>query len=42
MFKKGLILILLGLFISLPACNTIRGIGKDIQKGGEVIEKAAQ
>ncbi len=27
---------------SLAACNTIEGMGKDIKKGGEVIEKAAK
>ncbi len=42
MFKKILVFILLALMISLSACNTIRGVGKDIQKGGEIIEKAAQ
>ena len=26
---------------TLGACNTIEGVGKDIKKGGEVIEKAA-
>jgi predicted small secreted protein len=25
----------------LAACNTLQGMGKDIQKGGAVIEKAA-
>ena len=25
----------------LAGCNTIQGVGKDIKKGGEVIEKAA-
>lgn len=28
--------------ICLTACNTIEGVGKDIKKGGEVIEKAAK
>jgi predicted small secreted protein len=28
--------------LSLSACNTIEGVGKDIKKGGEVIEKAAK
>jgi predicted small secreted protein len=28
--------------ISLSACNTIEGMGKDIKKGGEAIEKAAK
>jgi predicted small secreted protein len=25
-----------------PACNTVQGIGKDVKKGGEAIEKAAK
>ena len=28
--------------VSLSACNTVEGLGQDIQKGGEVIEKAAK
>ncbi len=27
---------------SLAACNTVKGVGKDIQKGGEKIEEGAQ
>ncbi|MDE2599250.1 MAG: entericidin A/B family lipoprotein [Rhodocyclaceae bacterium] len=27
---------------SLAACNTVEGMGKDIKKGGEAIEKAAK
>ncbi len=27
--------------ISLAGCNTIRGMGRDIQKGGQAIEDAA-
>ncbi|WP_410498035.1 entericidin A/B family lipoprotein [Chitinibacter sp. S2-10] len=30
------------LVLALSACNTMSGIGKDIQKGGEAIEKAAK
>ena len=26
---------------TLAGCNTMEGLGKDIKKGGEVIEKAA-
>jgi predicted small secreted protein len=26
----------------LAGCNTIEGVGKDIKKGGEVIEKTAE
>jgi entericidin B len=28
--------------IGLSACNTVEGLGQDIQKGGEAIEKAAK
>ena len=30
------------LMFVLSACNTVQGIGKDVKKGGEVIEKAAK
>ena len=26
---------------SLSACNTVKGLGQDIKKGGEAIEKAS-
>ncbi len=26
----------------LTGCNTVQGMGKDIQKGGEAVEKAAK
>lgn len=26
----------------MAGCNTIEGIGKDVKKGGEAIEKAAE
>ncbi len=29
-------------FASLTACNTIQGVGKDIEKGGQAINKAAK
>lgn len=28
--------------LGTAACNTVKGVGRDIQKGGEAIEKAAQ
>jgi len=28
--------------ICLSACNTVQGLGKDIEKGGEVIQKSAK
>lgn len=27
---------------SLSACNTVQGIGKDIEKGGEAIQKSTR
>lgn len=27
--------------LALAGCNTVEGLGKDIKKGGEAIEKAA-
>jgi predicted small secreted protein len=29
-------------FLSLTACNTIQGIGKDVKKAGEVVESAGK
>ena len=42
--RKPIIALSLGLFslVILAGCNTIGGIGKDVKKGGEVIEKAAE
>ena len=28
--------------LALAGCNTIEGVGKDVKKGGEAIEKAAK
>ncbi len=39
MFRIVLISILA---VMLSACNTVQGIGKDVKKGGEAIEKAAK
>jgi len=33
---------LAGLVITATACNTTRGAGKDIEKGGEAIKKSAE
>ena len=30
------------LMLVLAGCNTVQGIGKDLKKGGEVIEKSAK
>jgi len=34
--------VLLFAVLALAACNTMNGLGKDIQKGGAAIEKAAK
>lgn len=45
MIKKLLSVLLiasvLGLVPALSACNTVQGIGKDIEKGGEALQRAA-
>lgn len=30
------------LMLVLSACNTVQGIGKDLKKGGDAIEKSAK
>lgn len=34
------LLVLLMITFSLSACNTVKGIGQDIEKGGEAIQKS--
>ena len=36
------ILCIIAAALMLAACHTVEGVGKDIKKGGEVIEKAAK
>ncbi len=40
--KIAFVLFIVVSAISLSACNTIHGVGKDIEKGGQAIEKAAK
>ncbi len=42
MKNNYLLLSLLILMLSLSACNTMQGLGKDVQRSGEAIEKTAQ
>ena len=44
MFKRLMIALVVGTFLSVGVfgCNTFRGAGKDIQKGGEAVENAAE
>ena len=39
--KRILIVALLSM-IALTGCNTVQGVGKDVQKAGEKIEDAAK
>lgn len=41
---KNLTLAIIGIIavLGLSACNTVKGVGKDIEKGGEAIQKAAK
>jgi len=38
--KKTMTLFILFIAIVLVGCNTVRGVGKDIEKGGEAIQKS--
>ncbi|MFY7872473.1 MAG: entericidin A/B family lipoprotein [Limnohabitans sp.] len=40
--NKLLTLALLAATLSLVGCNTVKGVGQDIQKAGEKIEGAAK
>jgi predicted small secreted protein len=42
LFGAILALIMLLLSISLSACNTVKGVGQDLQRAGEKIEDVAK
>jgi len=41
--KKTLMLIFsaMAILTSLSACNTVKGVGKDVERGGEAIQKSS-
>ena len=41
MLKKLTAILLVACFAGLAGCNTMSGLGKDVQKGGEKIENSA-
>ena len=41
MIQATLLLMVLGSMMFIAACNTVEGAGKDIEKGGEAIQDAA-
>ena len=42
MKRLALLSVLSLLVLNLSGCNTLSGIGKDLKKGGEAIERAAK
>lgn len=42
MKKFAFVLFVIASVTSLSACNTVQGMGRDIEKGGQAIEKAAK
>ncbi len=40
--RIGRLALVAALSIGLVACNTVRGIGRDIEAGGEAIQKATK
>ncbi|MBK6651341.1 MAG: entericidin A/B family lipoprotein [Betaproteobacteria bacterium] len=40
--KLSFISLITGLMLVLAGCNTVKGVGQDIQKAGEKIEDAAK
>ena len=42
MKKVTAILFVIASIVTLSACNTVHGLGKDIEKGGQAIERAAK
>jgi predicted small secreted protein len=40
--KRFLVAVLMLTAVGLSACNTVQGVGKDVQKAGEKLEDAAK
>ena len=40
--KPSFSILLIGLAFTMAACNTVQGIGQDVQKAGNAIERAAR
>jgi predicted small secreted protein len=39
--KKAAIAFLLGVIVSTTGCNTVHGVGQDVEREGEAIQSAA-
>jgi predicted small secreted protein len=42
MLKVALLALAIGIVFSLYGCNTVRGIGQDVEKAGEAIQKSTK
>ena len=42
MKKQSIVFLLLMAAFVLSGCNTVQGVGKDVQRGGEAVEDAAK
>jgi predicted small secreted protein len=42
MKRFSFVALLIAVALATTACNTVRGIGKDVERGGQAIEKAAK
>ena len=40
--KVVILLIAVGVVFSIYGCNTVRGVGQDIEKAGEAIQRSTQ
>ncbi len=40
--KLALLAVAIGVVLSLYGCNTLRGIGQDIEKAGEAIQRSTR
>lgn len=40
--KPSVTILLIGLAFTMAACNTVKGLGQDVQSAGNAIERAAR
>lgn len=42
MFNKLIGMVVAAAFLALAGCNTVEGVGKDVERGGEKIQSGAE
>jgi len=40
--NKLIVLVILGCAVLLAGCNTVRGVGQDLEKAGEAVQKSSK